>query len=176
MWVSCSNSQTPMRNSREEAGREKYAGSQSCSQSRALTRGEGTGWVNSLWDGPLALPPPWTSETAVPLHLLHKPHAKLGGKGSCMWRWMWHLEQIPSFSCSSVGKESACSAEDPGSIPGLGRFPGEKNGNPLQYSCLENPMNRGAWEATVHGVPRVGMTEWLNHHHQVFKEPLQRQA
>ena len=42
-------------------------------------------------------------------------------------------------------KESACSAGDPGSIPGLGRSPGEGNGNPLQYSRLENPMNRGAW-------------------------------
>ena len=49
------------------------------------------------------------------------------------------------------GKESACNAEDPGSIPGLGRSLGEGNGNPLQYSCLGNPMDRGAWGATVHG-------------------------
>ena len=47
---------------------------------------------------------------------------------------------------------SACNAGDPGSIPGLGRSPGEGNGNPLQYSCLENPTDRGAWWATVHGV------------------------
>ena len=47
--------------------------------------------------------------------------------------------------------ESACSAGDPGSIPGSGRSPGEGNGNPLQYSCLKNPMDRGAWQATVHG-------------------------
>ena len=46
---------------------------------------------------------------------------------------------------SSDGKESACNAGDPGSIPGLGRSPGEGNGNPLQYYCLENPMDRGAW-------------------------------
>ena len=46
---------------------------------------------------------------------------------------------------SSVGKESACDAGDPGSIPGLGRSPGEENGNPLQYSCLENPMDGEAW-------------------------------
>ena len=59
-------------------------------------------------------------------------------------------------SGSSVGKESACNAGDPGSIPGLGRSPGEGNGNPLQYSCLENPMDRGAWRTTVHGVARVG--------------------
>ena len=48
------------------------------------------------------------------------------------------------------GKESACKAGDPGSIPGLGRSPGEGNGNPLQYSCLKNPMDRGAWWAMVH--------------------------
>ena len=61
-----------------------------------------------------------------------------------------------SFPDSSVGKESACNAEDPGSIPRSGRSPWEGNGNPLQYSCLENPMDRGAWQATVHGVARVG--------------------
>ena len=54
------------------------------------------------------------------------------------------------------GKESACSAGDLGSIPGLGRSPGEGNGNQLQYPCLENPMDRGSWQATVHGVARVG--------------------
>ena len=60
------------------------------------------------------------------------------------------------FPHSSVGKESSCNVGDPGSIPGSGRSPGERNGNPLQYSCLENPMDRGAWQATVHGVTRVG--------------------
>ena len=59
------------------------------------------------------------------------------------------------FPHSSVGKESACNAGDPGSIPRSGRSPGDGNGNPIQYSCLENPMNRGAWQATVHGVARV---------------------
>ena len=57
-----------------------------------------------------------------------------------------------SFPCSSVGKESACNAGDPGLIPGLGRSLGEGNGNPLQYSCLENPVDRRAWWAAVHGV------------------------
>ena len=61
-----------------------------------------------------------------------------------------------SFPHSSVSKESACNAEAPDSIPGSGRSPGEGNGNPLQYSCLENPMDRGDWRATVHGIPRVG--------------------
>ena len=52
--------------------------------------------------------------------------------------------------------ESAYNAGDLGSIPGPGRFPGEGNGNPLQYSCLENPMDRGSWWTTVHGVTEVG--------------------
>ena len=56
------------------------------------------------------------------------------------------------FPVGSDGKESACSAGDPGSIPGWGRSPGEGNGYPLQYSCLENSMDRGAWWATVHGL------------------------
>ena len=59
------------------------------------------------------------------------------------------------FHHSSVSKESACSAGDPGSIPESGRSPREGNGNPLQYSCLENPMDRGAWQAIVHRVARV---------------------
>ena len=51
-------------------------------------------------------------------------------------------------------KAPVCNAGDLGSIPGSGRFPGEGNGNPLQYSCLENPMDRGTWWATVHGVAK----------------------
>ena len=66
-----------------------------------------------------------------------------------------HLYHEVGFPGSSNGKESACSAGDLGLIPGLGRSPGEGNGNPLQYSCLENPMDRGAWRVTVHGVARV---------------------
>ena len=63
--------------------------------------------------------------------------------------------------CSSVGKESACSAGEQGSIPGLGRSPGKGNGNPLQYPCLENPMDRGAyspwgsWRAHTHTYTRT---------------------
>ena len=53
---------------------------------------------------------------------------------------------------SSDGNVSACNGGDLGLIPGSGRSPGEGNGNPLQYSCLENPMDTGAWQATVHGV------------------------
>ena len=63
-----------------------------------------------------------------------------------------------NFLHSSVSKESAHNAGDLGSIPGLERVPGEGNGNPLQYSCLENPMDRGAWWATVHGVTESDTT------------------
>ena len=66
-----------------------------------------------------------------------------------------HLPKDAGFPHTSVGKESDCSAENPVSIPGLGRSLGEENGNPLQYSCLENPMDRRAWPATVHGVARA---------------------
>ena len=72
------------------------------------------------------------------------------------------------------GKASAYNAGDPGSVPGLGRSPGEGNGNPLQYFCLENPMDRGAWWAAVHGVAKS--RTWLNdfiftfHFHALEKE------
>ena len=58
------------------------------------------------------------------------------------------------FPGGSDGKEPTCNVGDPGSIPGLGRSPGEGNGNPLQYSCLEIPMDGGAWQAIVHGVAK----------------------
>ena len=59
-----------------------------------------------------------------------------------------------SLPGGSDSKASVCNAGDTGSIPGSGRSPGESNGTPLQYSCLENPMDRGAWWATVHGVAK----------------------
>ena len=82
---------------------------------------------------------------------------------------LWQLRQavskqlwfIMGFPGGSAGKESACNVEYLGLIPGLGRSPGEGNGNPLQYSCLENSMDRGAWQATVHGIAKSDMTEGL---------------
>ena len=59
------------------------------------------------------------------------------------------------FPGGSEVKVPASNAGDLSSIPGSGRHPGEGNGNPLQYSCLENPIDKGAWQATVHGVARV---------------------
>ena len=58
------------------------------------------------------------------------------------------------FPCTSVGKESACNAGDPGLIPGSGRSPGEGNDCPLQYPCLEDLLDRGAWWAAVYGVTK----------------------
>ena len=81
--------------------------------------------------------------------------------------WRWDIEvamccyravyfSLRGFPGGSEGKASTCNVGDPGSIPGLGRSPGEGNGNPPQYSCLENPMDspRGAWQATVHRVTK----------------------
>ena len=69
------------------------------------------------------------------------------GRGS----WSQHCGSLPG-QCGSGGRESVCNAGDLGSILGLERSPGEGNGNLLQYACLENPMDREAWQATVHGV------------------------
>ena len=75
-----------------------------------------------------------------------------------------NVYQLGFTSGSSDSKESSSNVGDLGWIPGLGRFPGEGNGNPLQYSCLENSMDRGAWRSTVHGGPKeLDMTERLTH-------------
>ena len=65
-----------------------------------------------------------------------------------------YVVRAQGFPGGSEVKASACNEGDLGSIPGSGRFPGEANGNPLQYSCLENPMGRGVWWAIVHGVAK----------------------
>ena len=74
------------------------------------------------------------------------------------------------FPSGSVGKESSCNAGDLGSIPGLWRSPGGGHGNPLQYSCLENPMDRGAWWVIVHRVPNISdMTERITSTYTLVK-------
>ena len=73
----------------------------------------------------------------------------VGGVGGKLQREGIYPHCCMGFPGGLDGKESACSAEDPGSIPGSGRSPGEGNGNPLQYSCLENPMDRRDWWTTV---------------------------
>ena len=73
-----------------------------------------------------------------------------------------YLFLICDFASGSDNKESAYNVEDLGLIPGLGRSPGGGNGNPFQYSCLENPMDRGTWQAAVHGIAKsFDMTEQL---------------
>ena len=117
-----------------------------------------SGWVKGVRAGP-CLPQPWIVITQGNVRVSREISFELRiPKG-----WIWKPLNLHNFSPlvrgfphSSVGKESACNAGDPGSIPGSGRSPGEGNGNPLQYSCLENPMDRGAWQATAHGVTRVG--------------------
>ena len=90
---------------------------------------------------------------------------------SLTYTWLSGYPYIAAAAGGSEVKASACNAGDLGSIPGSGRSPGEGNGNPLQYSCLENPMDRGAWWATVRsqGHKESDTTEW---HHFHFLLPL----
>ena len=79
------------------------------------------------------------------------------------------------FPGGSDGKESACNAGESGSVPGSGRSPGEGNGNPPQYSCLENPVDGGAWQATVHGVTKTNIPHcvyywWAEFHFLLLQE------
>ena len=78
------------------------------------------------------------------------------------------------FPNGSDDKESACNVGDPGSIPGSRRSPREGNGNPLQYSCLENPMDRGAWRARVQGV--IKSQTPLSNSHTLKKKPGHHEA
>ena len=77
------------------------------------------------------------------------------------------------FPGGSDSKESVCNAGDPVSIPGSGRSPGEEHGNPIHFSCLGNPMDRGTWQAIVYRVERVGhdlVTNTHTHTHKMTTE------
>ena len=87
---------------------------------------------------------PWTEGPGRLQSRGYRSGTRLNHDHHCRTGLLWWLR----------GKESACNAGDPSLIPGSGRSPGEGNGYPLQYSCLENPMDRGAWRATVHGVAK----------------------
>ena len=73
----------------------------------------------------------------------------------------------PLFPGGKDGKESACNAGDLGWVPGWGRSPGEENDNPLQYSCLKNSTDRGAWQATVYGVAK-SRAQLSNEHYYFY--------
>ena len=122
--------------------------------------------VQSLgWEDPLEKEMATHSSThAWKISWMEKPGG-LQSMGSQRVRhdWATSLHTVIGFPDGSVGKESACNAGDMGLIPGLGRFPGEGKGNPLQYSGLENLMDRGAWLATVHVVTESDMTELLTY-------------
>ena len=94
---------------------------------------------------------PLLSDDAWPLEPLCHSFMKFQFKDLLCARW--------GFPSSSHGKASAYNAGDPGSIPGSGRSSGEGNGNPLQYSCLENFIDRGSWWAVVHGAAKLDTTE-----------------
>ena len=103
----------------------------------------------------------WTTWEALPYvvlfsHQLHELYTII----KFYWWGKWNLKGLWLVQGQTHNKESSCNAGDLSLIPGLGRIPGGGNGNPLQYSCLENPMDRGAWRATVHGVPKSQM--WLS--------------
>ena len=109
--------------------------------------------------GALILPRHFFSSRLCPLYLL-SPEKKKKRRPSIIPHITFAAVSIPyrawwGFPGGSVGKEFACDAGDPGLIPGLGKTPGERDGNPFQYFCLENPMDRGAWWwAIVHGVTK----------------------
>ena len=94
------------------------------------------------------------------LGLPRRPASQAGPRKSPWLLWSWNISlTVDNWGGRGVprwlsGKESACQAGDVGSAPGLGGSPGGGNDNPFQYSCLEDPMDRGAWWATIHGVTK----------------------
>ena len=109
--------------------------------------------LNRAW----LLATPWTAA--------HQAPPSMGFSRQEYWSGL-PLPSLGDGTCSIVNstiKESSCLTGDLGSIPELGRSLGGGNGNPFQDSCLENSMDRGAWQATVHGVTESDTTEWLIH-------------
>ena len=103
-------------------------------------------------------------ESAQPVPFLpHTQAVSMAGSLFVNYVFMVWISRIPSFPGGSDSKESACNMGDMGLIPGLGRSPGEGNGYPLQYSGLENSMDKGAWRATAHGVAKSWT--WLRDFH-----------
>ena len=125
--------------------------------------GNGEG-IFLIWGGTVSF---WG--TGAECRTVHKgcsSHSKCNPVLPCYLQWEKKSQYpvITGFPGGSELKVCACNAGDLGSITGLGRSPGEGNGNPLQYSSLENPMEGGAWWATVHGVAELDRTERLHFH------------
>ena len=92
--------------------------------------------------------------TGVGCHFLLQGIFLTQGQNQCLLLLHWRAGSLLQAPGGSDGKESTCNTGDPSLIPGLGRSPGEEKDYPLHYSCLENPMGRGTWQATVHKVAR----------------------
>ena len=124
--------------------------------------------MQEMWVQSLGRDDPWRRKwQPTPVFLPGKSHGQrsvvgynpLGSKSQIQLSTAWHstIDNIyrSGNPGGSVVKNLPANEGDVGSIPRLGRSPGERNGDPLQYSCLGNPMHRGTWQATVHGVTRV---------------------
>ena len=97
-------------------------------------------------------------------NIVNRPYSKIKSVCVCVFKSALHTPPIPvAIPDGSVVRNLPANAGDVGSIPGWERSLGERNGNPLQYSCLGDPMDRGSWEAAVHGVTKESdRTQWLN--------------
>ena len=122
---------------------------QGCNLSRLHLRSEPPRKPGSMWE----LNSPTRGQNLSPV--LWKHRVLTTGLPWESLTFSWFLNGHVGVPCCSAGKESACNAGNTGSDPGWGRCPGEENGHPLQYSCLESPTDGGAWRAPVHGVARV---------------------
>ena len=139
-------------------------------------------WVGKMpWSSTLAWKIPWAGEPDGLQSMRSESQTGLSDftyrftaerKCGCTSVPVWNEHRLSlllthcDFSGSSDAKESACNAGDPGSVPGWRRSPGERNGNPLQYACLRNPKDGGAWWATAHAVAESDVTERLTLHFQ----------
>ena len=134
-------------------------------ETRARSLGWADPWRRAWQPTPVVLPgeSPWTVEPGG----LQSVGLQRAGRN---WTFRTnHTAHIRLYR-ASPGKESACNtvdSGDAGSVPGLGRSPGEGNGSPPPYSCLQNPMDRGDWWATVHGVAKS--RTWLRRQHEVIR-------
>ena len=110
----------------------------------------------------------------IKLYCIPKDKSRVKKPKHFIQNWVsiyWIPSTHPRIPRGFNGKESACQAANPNSIPELGKSPGGGNGNPLHYSCLKNPMERGAWQAAVHGVAksRTQLSDWAYHTSYKFR-------